>query len=196
MFTGIIEATGKISSIAPLDDGGARLHIDIPFAKELALGESVAVNGCCLTVTAVDGNGVAFDLLQQTLNVTNLGQLQPGHAVNLERAVLPTDRLSGHLVQGHVDETAEILAVRPQGQDTQIDIALPDSAKPLVISRGSIAVDGISLTIAELADNHFTLWIILHTLEVTNLGTKDAGDLVNLEFDLLGKYVARQLSLR
>ena len=195
MFTGIIEASGEIQQISTLDDGGARLFIAIPFASELALGESVAVNGCCLTVTEVTDNNVAFDLLQQTLNVTNLGQLSPSDRVNLERAVLPTDRLSGHLVQGHVDETAKVLAVRPQGQDTKIDIALPEAAKPLVISRGSIAVDGISLTIADLEENQFTLWIIPHTLEVTNLGTKQASDLVNLEFDLLGKYVQRQLSL-
>lgn len=196
MFTGIIEARGEIQQVSSLDDGGARLSLSIPFASELTLGESVAVNGCCLTVTEVAGNHVAFDLLQQTLNVTNLGQLKTGDAVNLERAVVPTDRLSGHLVQGHVDEAAKVLAIRPQGQDTKIDIALPESAKPLVISRGSIAVDGISLTIADLEERQFTLWIIPHTLEVTNLGDKKVGDLVNLEFDLLGKYVQRQLSLR
>ena len=106
MFTGIIEAKGEIQQISALDDGGARLTIAIPFASELTLGESVAVNGCCLTVTEVTGHDVAFDLLQQTLNVTNLGQLKSADTVNLERAVLPTDRLSGHLVQGHVDETA------------------------------------------------------------------------------------------
>ena len=196
MFTGIIEARGETQQVSSLDDGGARLSLSIPFASELTLGESVAVNGCCLTVTEVAGNHVAFDLLQQTLNVTNLGQLKTGDTVNLERAVLPTDRLSGHLVQGHVDETAKVLAIHPQGQDTKIDIALPESAKPLVISRGSIAVDGISLTIADLEERQFTLWIIPHTLEVTNLGDKKVGDLVNLEFDLLGKYVQRQLSLR
>lgn len=195
MFTGIIEATGTLTQMAPLHDGGARLHIDIPFASELALGESVAVNGCCLTVTEVAGETVAFDLLQQTLNVTNLGQLGVGSRVNLERALLPSDRLSGHLVQGHVDDTAKVLAIRPQGQDTQIDIHLPSEARPLVISRGSIAVDGISLTIAELAADQFTLWIIPHTMEVTNLGQKQPGDRVNLEFDLLGKYVQRQWSL-
>ena len=196
MFTGIIEARGETQQVSSLDDGGARLSLSIPFASELTLGESVAINGCCLTVTEVAGNHVAFDLLQQTLNVTNLGQLKTGDTVNLERAVLPTDRLSGHLVQGHVDETAKVLAIHPQGQDTKIDIALPESAKPLVISRGPIAVDGISLTIADLEERQFTLWIIPHTLEVTNLGDKKVGDLVNLEFDLLGKYVQRQLSLR
>ena len=196
MFTGIIEATGEIHRITPLADGGARLNINIPFAKELSLGESVAVNGCCLTVTEVDEQNVAFDLLQQTLNVTNLGQLETGDIVNLERAMLPTSRLSGHIVQGHVDETAEILAVKPQGQDTMFTVALPSTARDLVISRGSIAVDGISLTIAELEEAQFTLWIIPHTLEVTNLRTKRPGHDVNLEFDLLGKYVQRQLESR
>ncbi|MFT4639221.1 MAG: riboflavin synthase [Verrucomicrobiales bacterium] len=196
MFTGIIEAKGEIVQITSLADGGARLMIQIPFASELTLGESVAVNGCCLTVTEVNAQNVAFDLLQQTLNVTNLGQQKTGSVVNLERAVLPTSRLSGHLVQGHVDETAEVLAIKPQGQDTMIVVQLPESARGLVISRGSIAVDGISLTIAELEEGQFTLWIIPHTLEVTNLGSKQPGDQVNLEFDLLGKYVQRQLALR
>ena len=135
MFTGIIEATGEVGQITPLSDGGARLRIQIPFAAELSLGESVAVNGCCLTVTDIDidAQNVDFDLLQQTLNVTNLGQMSPGNVVNLERAVLPTSRLSGHLVQGHVDETAEILAILPQGQDTMVIVALPHAARGLVI---------------------------------------------------------------
>lgn len=195
MFTGIIEATGQVIERTMLHEGGARLTMAIPFAGELELGESVAINGCCLTVTAVEGENVSFDLLQQTLNVTNLGRLEVGHRANLERALLPTQRMSGHWVQGHVDQTAEILAIRPQGQDTRIEVALPPEAKPLVISRGSIAVDGISLTIADLAEDQFTLWIIPHTLEVTNLGQKQPGDWVNLEFDLLGKYVQRQLAL-
>ncbi len=196
MFTGIIEATGTLISRNSLEAGGARLTLAIPFAAELQLGESVAINGCCLTVTEVKGDTVGFDLLQQTLDVTNLGRPQEGDPVNLERALLPGDRLSGHLVQGHIDQTVQILAIRPQGQDTQIDVALPAEARALVISRGSIAVDGISLTIAELAEDKFTLWIIPHTLEITNLGKKRPGDWVNLEFDLLGKYVQRQMSPR
>jgi|MDTC01.2.fsa_nt_gb riboflavin synthase len=196
MFTGIIEATGDIRRITPLADGGARLSIGLPFADELAMGESVAVNGCCLTVTEVQGDEVGFDLLQQTLNVTNLGAQQVGSVVNLERSLRTDSRLSGHLVQGHVDQTASILAIRPQGQDTMIQVTLPIEGIGLVISRGSIAVDGISLTIAELDENRFTLWIIPHTLDVTNLGKKRIGDTVNLEFDLLGKYVQRQFDLR
>lgn len=196
MFTGIIEATGEIVEIQPLTGGGARLTMRLPFAGELAPGESVAVNGCCLTVTQVRGDEVSFDLLQQTLNVTNLGRLVSGSLVNLERALLPTDRLSGHIVQGHIDETAEVISTGVEGQDTKILIALSSKARDLVIGRGSIAVDGISLTIAELGPDAFTIWIIPHTLEVTNLKTRQAGELVNLEFDLLGKYVQRQLSLR
>ncbi len=196
MFTGIIENKGEISQITPLDDGGARLSIRIPFAGDLSIGESVAVNGCCLTVTLIVDDTVSFDLLQQTLNVTNLGKLVPGGQVNLERALLPSDRLSGHLVQGHVDETAEIVDITPEGQDTKVVVALPANAAALVIPKGSIAVDGISLTIAELGDDTFTVWIIPHTLELTNLSTKQPGDLVNLEFDLLGKYVQRQLALQ
>lgn len=196
MFTGIIEATGQLVARTPLPDGGARLTLEIVFAGELSIGESVAVNGCCLTVTEVEDHQVSFDLLQQTLNVTNLADVKTGDRVNLERAMPPSGRLSGHLVQGHIDETSEIIEIRPQGQDTMITVRLPESASGLVISRGSIAVDGISLTIAELADDHFTLWIIPHTLEVTNLGAKQVGDQVNLEYDMLGKYVQRQLALQ
>ena len=196
MFTGIIEGTGQIQEITPLQQGGARLQIGLPFANELTIGESVAVNGCCLTVTQRDEASAAFDLLQQTLNVTNLGDLKEGGLVNLERALRPDARLSGHLVQGHIDTTTRILSIESHGQDTRITLALPEAAQALLIPKGSIAIDGISLTVAELEAKHFSVWIIPHTLTVTNLGKRQAEERVNLEYDLLGKYVARQISLR
>ncbi len=194
MFTGIVETTGEVVQLGHLDSGGARLTLAIPFARELALGESVSVNGCCLTVTTIDEQTVGFDLLQQTLDVTNLGDLTKGSLVNLERALRPDSRLSGHLMQGHVDQTSPVQEITPRGKDTMITITLPKEAQALVISKGSIAVDGISLTIAELSPESFTIWIIPHTLAVTNLKAKQVGDRVNLEFDLLGKYVQRQLA--
>lgn len=192
MFTGIIEARGEIVSIQPVETG-ARLVVRIPFAAELALGESVAVNGACLTVTVIDpaAGTAAFDLLAETLRVTNLGDLVTGDFVNLERALAVGDRLSGHFVQGHVDGVSEILAWEAVGQDHRLEIRLPSEFARYVIRKGSICVDGISLTVADLADDRFTLWIIPHTAEVTTLGTAEVGKRVNLEFDLLAKYLER-----
>ena len=196
MFTGIIETTGEVLGIRNLRDGGGQMTIRIPFADGLSPGESLAVNGCCLTVAEIEGSDVAFDLSQQTMEVTNLGQFPSGSLVNLERSLPVSGRLGGHFIQGHIDETAEVLYVRSQGQDTIFSVALPAAGRELVIPRGSIAVDGISLTIAELGEVEFTLWIVRHTLEVTNLKRKSEGDRVNLEYDLLGKYVQRQLRSR
>ena len=192
MFTGIVEARGEIAAIEPVETG-ARLVIRIPFAGELAIGESVAVNGACLTVTTLDPEAgtAAFDLLAETLRVTNLGDLSVGDVVNLERALAVGGRLSGHFVQGHVDCVSEILAWEPVGQDHRLVIALPADFARYVIRKGSICVDGISLTVAELEDDRFTLWIIPHTAEVTNLASAATGKRVNLEFDLLAKYLER-----
>jgi riboflavin synthase len=193
MFTGIIEAAGAVEALRA-GAGGARLELaDVPFAGELAVGESVAVNGCCLTVTAADRDGRAgFDLLGETLAVTNLGRLKPGSLVNLERAMRLGDRLSGHLVQGHVDATSEVIDFSPRGSDHRLELALPDGFGHLVIPRGSIAVDGISLTLAEVNAGTLLCWIIPHTAAVSNLRAIQPGDRVNLEFDMIGKYVARQ----
>jgi riboflavin synthase len=192
MFTGIIEARGEVASLQPVGTG-ARLVIRMPFAPDLAIGESVAVNGACLTVTAIDAAAgtAAFDLLGETLRVTNLGDLATGGAVNLERALAVGDRLSGHFVQGHVDGVSEILAWEPVGQDHRLEIALPAEFARYVIRKGSICVDGISLTVADLGEDRLTIWIIPHTAAVTNLGEARAGKRVNLEFDLLAKYLER-----
>lgn len=193
MFTGLVEATGKILNIEQLGQQ-ARITIDIPFANELNLGDSVAVNGCCLTVAQLPEHGVAFDLLKQTLQVTSLKQLKTNDTVNLERALLPTQRLGGHFVQGHVDDIAEIIAIEPIGQDHQIQIKIKPHLTKYCIQKGSITIDGISLTIAQLKDNIAEFWITPHTFEHTNLKHLAPQQLVNIEVDLLAKYTEKLLS--
>ena len=192
MFTGLVETTGKVAELK-VTDGGGQLHIRIPFTGELELGESVAVNGCCLTVAAIDTEKgtVRFDLLQETLRLTNLGDLVPDNPVNLERALRADARLGGHFVQGHVDTTAELLDYSEDGQDHRLQISLPQKFARYVIPKGSITVDGMSLTVATLESNSFTIWITPHTHAVTNLLIRKAGQRVNLEFDVLAKYMER-----
>ena len=165
-------------------------------ASEAQLGDSVAVNGCCLTVAARQEGLLHFDLLQETLARTSLGGVQPGGCVNLERALAAGGRLGGHFVQGHVDCTAEILALEQRGADVRFEVALPPGGGRYLVEKGSIAVDGISLTVAEIGAGSFVLWIIPHTLQRTNLGRRRAGERVNLEYDLLAKYVERMLAHR
>lgn len=193
MFTGIVEATGRVACLQTTAEGG-RLELgDVPFSGELSLGESVAVNGCCLTVVEAAGDTVKFDLLQQTLRLTNLGGLAAGDAVNLERAMQVGGRFSGHFVQGHVDGTGEILTWEPHGQDYKLEVRLPAELHRLVIPRGSITIDGISLTAAEIGQETVTAWITPHTRAVTNLSTAAAGQAVNLEIDMMAKYVEQLL---
>lgn len=190
MFTGLVEATGFVISLDRVGEQ-AKLRLAIPFAEELSLGDSVAVNGCCLTVASREGDCVQFDLLAQTLRLTSLGQLSEHSVVNLERALLPTTRLGGHFVQGHVDDVGEILDLSPHGQDYRFAVSLPEKVQRFCIDQGSIAIDGISLTIAELHDDSAVFWITPHTLAHTHLSQKKVGDRVNLEADLLAKYAAR-----
>jgi riboflavin synthase len=168
----------------------------VPFAADVTLGESVAVNGCCLTVVEYSGQQCSFDLLAETLRLTNLGSLSSGNAVNLERAMRADTRFSGHFVQGHVDTTAEVLVYEAAGNDHQFTIALPPEYTTLVAHKGSICIDGMSLTIAELTAESMTIWITPHTHAVTTLSTMKAGHRVNLEFDMLAKYLDRMLSAR
>jgi riboflavin synthase len=196
MFTGIVEETGETVAI-DRSAQGARLTVKGGVVCDgVRLGDSIAVNGCCLTVAAQDGNNLRFDLLQETLARTNLGELIPGAPVNLERALAAGSRLGGHFVQGHIDCTSEILALDPKGADHRLEIALPKEFAALVAYKGSIAVDGISLTVAEVLSGSFVLWIIPHTISVTNLRIRRRGDAVNLEFDLLAKYLDRMLEAR
>jgi riboflavin synthase len=197
MFTGLVEETGEVVSLEQAPSGGVRLSLRAPtIAPEAQLGDSVAVNGCCLTVAAKQECLLRFDLLQETLSRTSLGGVQPGGCVNLERALAAGGRLGGHFVQGHVDCTAEILALEPRGADVRLEVALPAGGARYLVEKGSIAVDGISLTVAEIGEASFVLWIIPHTLERTNLGRRRAGERVNLEYDLLAKYVERMLEHR
>ncbi|MDG0993744.1 MAG: riboflavin synthase [Akkermansiaceae bacterium] len=190
MFTGLIEATGTVRSIELRGDQ-ARLVVAVPFAGELTDGESVAVNGCCLTVTESDENSASFDVLKQTLDVTSLGSLSKGSLVNLERAMRADGRFGGHFVQGHVDATGEILDFSEHGQDHRLEIALPEDIHRLCIDKGSLAIDGVSLTIAELLENSAVFWIIPHTIEMTNLQQAAKGKMVNLEADVIAKHVAK-----
>jgi riboflavin synthase len=194
MFTGIVEATGKLDALIKKGDGGFRLEIETPFSDELREGASLAVNGCCLTVTDITESRLQFDLLGETLRRTNLGDLRPGDVVNLERPMAANGRFDGHLVQGHIDATAAVLSAEPKGADHRVEIELPSAFRQYAVFKGSIAVDGISLTIAELNANSFVLWIIPHTWQVTNLHRLEPGTRVNLEFDLIAKYVERMLT--
>lgn len=195
MFTGLVEATGEVLALTLREDG-ARLTLRVPFGTEVQEGESIAVNGCCLTATNFGSEAIHFDLLHETLKRTNLGTLAGGSTVNLERALAAHARLGGHFVQGHIDGTAEVLDFSQHGADWRFEIALAREARGYVVAKGSIAVDGISLTVAEVSEASFTCWIIPHTRAVTNLATRHAGDRVNLEYDLLAKYVERLLATR
>lgn len=190
MFTGLVETTGRVRALERLGEQ-ARLSLEIPFAGELEMGESVAVNGCCLTVATMDEAGAGFDLLAQTLAVTSLGDLKESSIVNLERALQVGDRFGGHFVQGHVDATGSVVALEAQGQDHILDVSLPPEIERLCIDKGSLCVDGISLTIAELSKGQARFWITPHTYTATHLAALKAGARVNLEADLLAKHVAK-----
>lgn len=196
MFTGLVEETGELLALER-SATGAHLTLRAPLVStDAQLGDSIAVNGCCLTLTARDGTTLSFDLLGETLDRTNLGALTAGAPVNLERALAAHSRLGGHFVQGHIDTTSRVLAFEKVNADHRLEIALPAEFAGYVAFKGSIAIDGISLTVAEVRPASFTVWIIPHTLAVTNLRAKHAGDFVNLEFDLLAKYVERLLATR
>jgi riboflavin synthase len=195
MFTGLVETVGIVASI---EDRGqqARLTLEIPFATELKAGDSVAVNGCCLTVADLTNHGASFDLLAQTLRVTSLGGLAAGSCVNLERAMRVGDRFGGHFVQGHVDATGAITRLEASGQDHILGVSLPPDIHRLCVDKGSLAVDGISLTIAELNASEAVFWITPHTWEQTHLHTAVIGQAVNLEADMLAKHVEKLLAAR
>ncbi len=196
MFTGIVETTATVANLALHPQGGRLVLEQVPFADELTLGESVAVNGCCLTVVSFGDGRCGFDLLGETLRLTNLGNLTAGRLVNLERAMRADTRFSGHFVQGHVDTTTEVLRYAALGQDHEFTLRLPTGGKNLLVTKGSICLDGMSLTVAELKEDQFTVWITPHTHQVTTLSAMKAGDRVNVEFDMLAKYLERMLAAR
>jgi riboflavin synthase len=193
MFTGLIEEVGTVVGLRANGEA-KRLEIAAPrVAGEIRVGDSVAINGCCLTVASRAGDQLTFDVLQESLDRTNLKNLQPTSSVNLELALAAGARLGGHFVQGHVDCAAPILALDETGADLRLEIELPSEFAQYVAYKGSIAVNGISLTVAEVLPKSFAVWIIPHTRAQTNLATARRGDLVNLEFDVLAKYVERML---
>ena len=193
MFTGIVEGTGTVAGLAAAADGsGARLEISAPWlAGRLEVGESVAVNGCCVTVAAATAAGFAADLVAETLRRTALGRLEAGARVNLERPLALGGRLGGHLVQGHVDGVAKVLERTPVGDGEEVRVALPPELQRYVVEKGSVAVDGVSLTVAGVGPGWFSVALVPHTLEVTTLGRRRPGDLVQLEVDVVAKYVER-----
>ncbi len=196
MFTGIIEEVGVVQAIH-LSGNQARIRIAVhTVLEDLKIGDSIAVNGACLTATEVSSNSFSADVSSETLRVTNLGTLHSGSRVNLERALRASDRLGGHLVQGHVDDTAKILAIRKDGDTLVFTISVPESIRQYIVTKGSIAVDGISLTINACNDKSFTCTIIPHTVQQTTLGFKKVGDIINLESDIIGRYVEKLMRYR
>jgi riboflavin synthase len=193
MFTGIVEGTGRVAGLAAAADGsGARLEVAAPWlAGQLQLGESVAVNGCCVTVAEATPAGFAADLVAETLRRTALGGLAAGARVNLERPLPLGGRLGGHLVQGHVDGLARVLDRTPVGDGEEVRVELPAELERYVVEKGSIAVDGVSLTVAATGPGWFAVALVPHTLEVTTLGERSPGDPVQLEVDVVAKYVER-----
>ncbi|MGA6946374.1 MAG: riboflavin synthase [Solirubrobacterales bacterium] len=192
MFTGIIKELGSVAAVEASDDG-ARLRIRADLASELGPGDSVAVNGACLTATSVGGGEFGADVMHQTLSLTTLGDVEPSSRVNLELPLRPTDRLGGHVVQGHVDGTAAVADLSADGFAKRLRLELPDDLLPYVVERGSIAIEGVSLTIADLAGSSLEVSLIPETLERTTLGALAPGDRVNVECDILARYVRRQL---
>lgn len=193
MFTGLIQSIGTVSRVETRADGSL-LHIHCPaLAAEIRVDDSIAVNGVCLTATKVDAEGFSAHAIPVTLAKTNTGSLQAGSKVNLELAMRLGDRLGGHLLQGHVNGTGRIVGIAVTGDNWLVRIAFTPALRRYLISEGSIAVDGISLTVAALADAEFSVSIIPHTLQHTTLGGKAVGDVVNLETDLIGKYIENLL---
>ncbi len=193
MFTGLIEEVGQVLWIRATERG-TQLQIAAPrIATDVRTGDSIAVNGCCLTASAHRGEQITFDLLEETLARTNLKHLRPDARVNLERPLGVDGRLGGHFVQGHADCTARVLSFKQAGMDYRLELELPEEFSHYVVYKGSVAINGISLTVAELLRTSFAVFIIPHTKRCTNLETAREGDWVNIEFDILAKYVERMI---
>jgi riboflavin synthase len=196
MFTGLVEGIGRVIGLESAT-GTTRLLIEVGVLSEgVRLGDSIAINGCCLTATVIEPARLGFDLLQETMARTNLQSLRTGAAVNLERALPANGRYGGHFVTGHIDATGTVRRWEQVGHDYALRIGMAAADGAYVVPKGCIAVDGISLTVAEVSRDEFSLWIIPHTRAVTALQERAAGDLVNLEFDLLAKYTEKILAMR
>lgn len=196
MFTGIVEETGEVLEMRRSDAGARLIVAASEVLTDLALGGSIAVNGCCLTAVSRNSREFAADLSPETLSKTNLGDLGPGSTVNLERPLLPTERLSGHFVLGHVDGTGRIEALDSVGDGNWwLRVCVPNDLAPLLVYKGSVAVDGVSLTVASLDESVMGIAIIPHTYEATSLRSASPGDSVNIECDVIAKHVQRLLAM-
>ena len=196
MFTGIIEDLGTVESLKPTDQGAViSIHTSLPIA-EIAIGESITVNGACLTVVSKAPGRFAMDVSAETLRCTGLGDLKPGSRVNLERCLTLDKLLGGHLVSGHVDGVARIVSIKPEGDSRLYTFEVAPAQARYLVEKGSVAIDGTSLTIFSVTENTFSVEVIPHTLRSTTLGFKQAGDTVNIENDMLVKYVEKILSVR
>jgi riboflavin synthase len=197
VFTGLIEEVGSVLCIRESHGGAAQLQVAAAgIARKIDIGDSVAVNGCCLTVSARRAGQLSFDLLGETLDRTNLKALRPDGLVNLELALPADGRVGGHFVQGHIDCAARILAFEQSGADHRLKVELPSEFAHYVAHKGPIAINGISFTIAEVSPTSLTVWIIPYTKRHTNLDRAQVGDLLNLEFDILAKYIEKMLPPR
>ncbi len=192
MFTGIVEDTGIVAEIAETA-GVIALTLDAPILADIPIGASVSINGTCLTAVSVDGSRVSVELVPETLSRTTFGGISAGDRVNLERPMTPATLFDGHIVQGHIDGVGAVNSVKPDGGSKCVAVEVPDSLMRYIVEKGSIAVDGVSLTVAAVSESGFEVAIIPHTLEVTTLGQLEVGDQVNLEVDVLAKYVERLL---
>ncbi len=196
MFTGLIEEVGSVIAVGASKNGNQLKIAAQRIAKKIRRGDSLSVNGCCLTLSSHRGEELVFDLLDETIARTNLKNLQPKQPVNLERAIAGTERFGGHFVQGHIDCVSPVIAYQKSGGDFRLEIKLPKAFAHYVAHKGSIAVNGISLTVAEVLSKSFVVWIIPYTKAHTNLDQVQVGDGMNLEFDILAKYVERMLASR
>ena len=194
MFTGIVSETGEIKSARSLNGGGMEFQIASSFAGTCHIDESIAINGACHTVTAFNDETFTVQSVEETLRKTTMGDLETGTMVNLERSMTLQQGIEGHLVQGHVDTTGKITGMEKEETGWLITLEYPDEFKNMIVGRGSITVEGISLTVAREEGNQFTMAIIPYTWEHTNLKHKKIGDSVNLEFDVIGKYVVKYLA--
>lgn len=193
MFTGLVEELGQVTEI-DAGDAGARIRIGAPgVAAKLSEGESIAVNGACLTATEVSDQGFAADVMNQTLNLTALGSLQPDDRVNLELAMPADGRFGGHIVAGHIDGVGRVASLTDDGIARRLTVSFPEELLPLVVERGSVALSGVSLTVASITGNRVEVSLIPETLERTNLGLLSEGDSLNLECDLVARHVRRLL---
>ncbi len=196
MFTGIVEETGTVIGFEPKADAWSLAVAARAALVDLSLGDSIAINGCCLTAARFDAASLSFDVLEETRRLTNFSSLRPGALVNLERSLRFGGKVGGHFVTGHIDALGTVDVFEARGKDYYLGVAVAPALMRHVVHKGSIAIDGISLTIADVAAGGFAVWLIPHTLAVTNLRERRVGDKVNLEFDLLGKHVEKLLARR